>query len=41
MREMTRIYRHRMAKLGILPGTSPLRAVVNLPSALPVLRAAA
>ena len=41
MREMTRIYRHRMAKLGILPGTSPLRAVVQLPSAIPVLRAAA
>jgi DNA-directed RNA polymerase specialized sigma24 family protein len=41
MREMHRIYRTRMAKLGMLPGMTPLRVVVAQPSAISVLRKAA
>jgi DNA-directed RNA polymerase specialized sigma24 family protein len=41
MREMRRICRQRMAKLGLLGGMQPLRAVVCEPFAMTVLRAAA
>jgi DNA-directed RNA polymerase specialized sigma24 family protein len=41
MREMKRIYRSRMAKLGLLSGTKPLRVVISNPSAIPLLRQAA
>jgi DNA-directed RNA polymerase specialized sigma24 family protein len=41
MREMRRIYRQRMAKLGILPGMKPLHVVLSNPSAISVLRRAA
>jgi DNA-directed RNA polymerase specialized sigma24 family protein len=41
MREMKRIYRSRMAKLGLLPGMKSLRVVVSNPSAIPLLRQAA
>ncbi|HTQ46926.1 MAG TPA: sigma-70 family RNA polymerase sigma factor [Polyangiaceae bacterium] len=41
MREMCRIYRTRMAKLGMLPGMMPLRVLVSMPTAIPALREAA
>jgi hypothetical protein len=41
MREMHRIFRTRIAKLGMLPGMTPLRVVVSQPSAISVLRKAA
>ena len=41
MREMCRIYRTRMAKLGMLPSAPPLRVVASRPSAIAVLRRAA
>ncbi len=41
LREMRRIYRARMAKLGMLPGMQPLRVVISNPSAIAVLRQAA
>jgi len=41
MREMTRIFRARMAKLGMLPGTLPLRVIVSSPGAAELLRKAA
>ena len=41
LREMQRIYRSRMAKLGMLPGMKPLRVIVSNPSAIPLLRRAA
>ena len=41
MREMTRIFRERMAKLGMLPGMPPLRVIMSTPGAVQVLRKAA
>jgi DNA-directed RNA polymerase specialized sigma24 family protein len=41
MREMRRIYRQRMTKLGIVPGMKPLHVIVCNPSAVRLLREAA
>jgi DNA-directed RNA polymerase specialized sigma24 family protein len=41
MRTMRKVFRARMAKLGMLPATLPLRVVVSEPGAIPTLRMAA
>jgi DNA-directed RNA polymerase specialized sigma24 family protein len=41
MREMKRIYRSQMAKLGLLPGMKPLHIVVSNAAAVSLLRLAA
>jgi hypothetical protein len=41
MREMKRIFRVRLAEVGMIPGMKPLRLVVSEPSAIASLREAA
>jgi DNA-directed RNA polymerase specialized sigma24 family protein len=41
MREMKRIFRVRLAELGMIPGMKPLRLIVSEPSAIALLREAA
>ena len=38
---MRKVFRTRMAKLGILPGMQPLRVIVSGPAAIAELRRAA
>jgi DNA-directed RNA polymerase specialized sigma24 family protein len=41
LRTMRKVFRGRMARLGMLPGMQPLRVIVSAPQAIPVLRRAA